>query len=71
MKRLSVFIVVISLFTVSSCSYDPYVRQGEVGGAALGGVAGGLIFDSWGGAAAGAAVGGMLGGQSRRNRMYY
>ena len=51
---------------LSSCSADPNVRKGRMGGAAVGGIAGGLITDSWGGAAAGAAVGGLIGGEMRR-----
>lgn len=73
MKRLLIFSLVTTLGTtaISSCSYDPYVRQGQRRGAVVGGIAGGLIDDSWGGAAVGAAVGGMIGGAARRNDRYY
>lgn len=66
MKRIALLLTIASLVTLPSCSSDPYVRQGEVGGAAIGGLAGGLITDSWGGAAAGAAIGGLIGGETRR-----
>jgi len=58
---------ILAVLTISSCSWNPDVRRGQAGGAAIGGVAGGLITDSWGGAAAGAAVGGLIGGEMRRH----
>lgn len=63
------FILITSLLatvTFSSCSADPYVRQGQNTGAVVGAVAGGLISDSWGGAAVGAAAGGLIGGEVRK-----
>ena len=66
MKHLALLIVVVALLGVSSCSSDPDVRRGQVGGAAVGGLAGGLITDSWGGAAVGAAFGGLVGGEVNR-----
>ncbi len=50
----------------SSCSSDPNVRQGQTGGVVVGGLAGGLITNSWGGAAVGAAMGGLFGGEMNR-----
>lgn len=66
MKRSIPILVIAAWLGASSCSSDPYVRQGQAGGAAIGGLAGGLITDSWGGAAVGAAVGGLVGGEVRR-----
>ena len=51
----------------SSCSSDPNVARGQAGGAAIGGLAGGLITDSLGGAAVGAAMGGLIGGEMKKH----
>jgi hypothetical protein len=66
MKHLIAIPSVFALLLFSSCSSDPYVARGQAGGAAIGGLAGGLISDSWGGAAVGAALGGLIGGETRR-----
>ncbi|MEM8954489.1 MAG: glycine zipper 2TM domain-containing protein [Verrucomicrobiota bacterium] len=61
-----------------SCTTDPYVQRGRVGGAVVGGATGAIIGNnvrggsSWGGAAIGAAVGGLAGDRiGRTNSMYY
>ena len=66
MKRLVILISIFSLVSFTSCSSDPNVRSGQIGGAAIGGVATGLLTNSWGGAAVGAAVGGLVGGELQR-----
>ena len=66
MKTSTSILTIIALLAFSSCSSDPNVRQGQIGGAAIGGIATGLITDSWGGAAVGAAVGGLIGGELQR-----
>lgn len=66
MKHFISILSVFALMTFSSCSSDPNVRKGQAGGAVVGGVATGLITDSWGGAAVGAAVGGLIGGEIKR-----
>jgi len=66
MKTRLLLLGLTTSLILSSCSADPNVRQGQIGGAAVGGIAGGLITDSWGGAAAGAAIGGLIGGEMRR-----
>lgn len=68
MKRSSIFGLAVSFLTLTSCSTDPNVRRGQAAGAVVGGVATGLISDSWGGAAVGAAVGGLVGGEIARHR---
>lgn len=68
MKLLNASIVIAAVIGLTGCSADPNVRHGQIGGAAIGGVAGGLISDSWGGAAVGAAVGGLVGGELNRPR---
>jgi hypothetical protein len=68
MKRSSILAVIVALMAFPSCASDPDVRRGQAGGAVVGGVAGGLITDSWGGAAVGAAMGGLVGGEIARNR---
>ena len=68
MKKLTILAAIVSLGSLGSCSNDPNVRSGQYGGAAIGGLAGGLITNSWGGAAAGAAVGGLIGGEVKRSR---
>ena len=57
----------LSLFLFASCSTDPDVRRGQATGAVVGGLAGGLISDDWGGAAVGAALGGLAGGAIARD----
>jgi hypothetical protein len=80
MKRIYLLIIIGALLagTVVSCSYDPYVRRGRAGGAALGAATGAVIGNnvkggnSWGGAAIGAAVGGFAGDRrGKMNSMYY
>ena len=66
MKYFTSILTILVLLLISSCSSDPNVARGQAGGAAIGGLAGGLITDSWGGAAAGAAIGGLVGGEMKR-----
>jgi hypothetical protein len=66
MKYLILIASILSLASFTSCSSDPNVRQGQIGGAAIGGVATGLLTNSWGGAAVGAAVGGLVGGELQK-----
>ncbi len=66
MKLLAIFTSILSLAFFTSCSSDPSVRHGQIGGAAIGGLATGLITDSWGGAAIGAAAGGLIGGEMQK-----
>ena len=66
MKHFITSLTFLAFLTFSSCSSDPSVRRGQAGGAAIGGLAGGLITDSWGGAAVGAAMGGLIGGEMKR-----
>ena len=66
MKHLILIVSILSLAFFTSCSSDPSVRSGQIGGAAVGGVATGLLTNSWGGAAVGAAVGGLVGGELNR-----
>jgi hypothetical protein len=68
MKHSFILVIILPLLAIPSCSSDPNVRRGQTGGAMIGGVAGGLISDSWGGAAVGAAVGGLVGGEIVKNR---
>jgi hypothetical protein len=68
MKRSIILVFILPLLAFPSCASDPDVRRGQAGGAVIGGVAGGLISDSWGGAAVGAAVGGLIGGEVVKNR---
>jgi hypothetical protein len=68
MKLISILALVVPLFSFTSCSSDPNIWRGQAGGAAVGGLAGGLITDSWGGAAVGAAVGGLVGGEVAKHR---
>ena len=70
MKRLSILTLTAAILATTSCSPDPNVRSGQATGAVIGGLATGLISDSWGGAAVGAAVGGLVGGEISRNRNY-
>ena len=51
-----------ALLLFSSCSTDPRTRNAQTTGAVVGGVAGGLISDDWGGAAVGAGLGALAGG---------
>ena len=66
MKTLFLLCNLTTLLLLSSCSSDPNVWRGQAGGAAVGGLAGGLITNSWGGAAVGAAVGGLIGGEMKK-----
>jgi hypothetical protein len=66
MKYLTLIALSIGCIFTSSCSSDPNMRQGQTTGAIVGGLAGGLLTDSWGGAAAGVAVGGLVGGEMKR-----
>lgn len=68
MKNPSLLALAVSFVTLTACSTDPHVRRGQATGAVVGGVATGLITDSWGGAAVGAAVGGLAGGEIARRR---
>jgi hypothetical protein len=68
MKTPSISALVLSCLILVSCSADPNVRRGQATGAVVGGVATGLITESWGGAAVGAAVGGLVGGEVARRR---
>ncbi len=68
MKLISILALVLPFLALPSCSSDPDIWRGQAGGAAIGGLAGGLITDSWGGAAVGAAVGGLVGGEVAKNR---
>jgi hypothetical protein len=68
MKRLAIPAFLLSLLALSSCSSNPEIRRGQTTGAVVGGLAGGLITDSWGGAAVGAAMGGLIGGEVAKNR---
>jgi len=70
MKKFSLTLCLsLGLMTLPSCSTDPNVRKGQTTGAIVGGLAGGLIDDGWGGAAVGAAAGALAGGAiaERRN----
>ena len=58
----------IALLFLPSCSTDPNIHRGQTTGALVGGLAGGLIDDSWGGAALGAAVGALAGGAIAERR---
>ena len=60
------FALSLALILFSSCASDPGVRRGQATGALVGGVATGLISDSWGGAAIGAVAGGLIGGEIAR-----
>jgi hypothetical protein len=66
MKYLTLIALSAGCILTSSCSSDPNMRQGQTTGAIVGGLAGGLLTDSWGGAVAGAAVGGLVGGEMKR-----
>lgn len=66
MKLSTTILGLFALLTFASCSSDPNVARGQAGGAVVGGLAGGLITDSWGGAAVGAAVGGLVGGEMKK-----
>jgi hypothetical protein len=70
MRRLAIPAILVSfpLLLFTSCSSNPEIRQGQTTGAVIGGLAGGLITDSWGGAAVGAAMGGLVGGEVAKNR---
>lgn len=68
MKRFSILVITASVLASTACSPDPNIRRGQATGAVIGGVATGLISDSWGGAAVGAAVGGLVGGEIARSR---
>jgi hypothetical protein len=68
MKPSFITALVVSILALAACSPDPHVRQGQATGAVVGGVATGLISDSWGGAAVGAAVGGLVSGEIARGR---
>ena len=66
MKHLILIASILSLASFTSCSSNPNVRKGQIGGAAVGGIATGLLTNSWGGAAVGAAVGGLVGGELQK-----
>lgn len=68
MKLTSLSVLLIPWLALAACSADPDVRRGQGTGALVGGVATGLITESWGGAAVGAAAGGLIGGEIARNR---
>lgn len=68
MKHSFILALILPLLAIPSCSSDPNIRRGQATGAVVGGVAGGLVTDSWGGAAVGAAVGGLVGGEVAKNR---
>lgn len=68
MKLLPIVILVLPVLAFTSCASDPNVRSGQTTGAVVGGLAGGLITDSWGGAAVGAVAGGLVGGEVAKNR---